>query len=81
MLKQSGAKGERRYGGYKGVRMRKWGKWVAEIRQPNSRGRIWLGSYTTAEAFLPTWTFCYSQFPNESAGYFFAHRPLSIADS
>nr|APQ47402.1 AP2/ERF domain-containing transcription factor [Vernicia fordii] len=40
---------EKRNGGYKGVRMRKWGKWVAEIRQPNSRGRIWLGSYITAE--------------------------------
>ncbi|KAL3532726.1 hypothetical protein ACH5RR_006247 [Cinchona calisaya] len=34
---------------YKGVRMRKWGKWVAEVRQPNSRDRIWLGSYETAE--------------------------------
>lgn len=34
---------------YKGVRMRKWGKWVAEVRQPNSRGRIWLGSYKTAD--------------------------------
>ncbi|KAK3014166.1 hypothetical protein RJ639_009031 [Escallonia herrerae] len=34
---------------YKGVRMRKWGKWVAEVRRPNSRDRIWLGSYETPE--------------------------------
>ncbi|GLJ10389.1 hypothetical protein SUGI_0127300 [Cryptomeria japonica] len=30
---------------FKGVRMRKWGKWVSEVRVPNSRVRIWLGSY------------------------------------
>nr|QWQ79506.1 AP2_8 [Zanthoxylum armatum] len=35
---------------YKGVRMRRWGSWVSEIRAPNQKTRIWLGSYSTAEA-------------------------------
>ncbi|XP_038710732.1 ethylene-responsive transcription factor ERF017-like [Tripterygium wilfordii] len=34
---------------FKGVRKRKWGKWVSEIRLPNSRERIWLGSYDSSE--------------------------------
>jgi len=63
---------------YKGVRKRKWGKWVSEIRLPNSRERIWLGSYDTQEKAARAFDAALYCLRGPHASFNFPNTPLSI---
>ena len=59
---------------YRGVRQRTWGKWVAEIREPNGGAQIWLGTYDTAQSAI----FSYD---NATLGLYGSDAYLNIFDA
>jgi hypothetical protein len=63
---------------FKGIRKRKWGKWVSEIRMPNSTGRIWLGSYDTPEKAACAYDFAMYYLRGSKAKLNFPHTPPEI---
>ncbi|XP_013652451.2 ethylene-responsive transcription factor ERF018 [Brassica napus] len=64
---------------YKGVRKRKWGKWVSEIRLPNSRARIWLGSFDTPEKAARAFDAAQFCLRGRQSGFNFPDNPPSIS--
>ncbi|XP_023757401.2 ethylene-responsive transcription factor ERF017 [Lactuca sativa] len=63
---------------YRGVRKRKWGKWVSEIRLPNSRERIWLGSYDSPEKAARAFDAALFCLRGNTANFNFPHQPPDI---
>jgi len=63
---------------YKGVRKRKWGKYVSEIRLPNCRERIWLGSFDSAEKAARAFDAALFCLRGPSASFNFPDNPPEI---
>lgn len=65
---------------YRGVRKRNWGKWVSEIRLPNSRERIWLGSFDSPEKAARAFDAALFCLRGKNANFNFPDNPPDIVD-
>jgi hypothetical protein len=63
---------------FKGIQLRKWGRWVSEIRMPNSRAKIWLGSYESAEKAARAYDFAAYCLRGSKTRFNFPDKPPKI---